>query len=143
MIGNASPEVILQLAATMRRKDVGEAKLLLGIDHRKALIRAYNHSTESRFFQHNDKIYCAFGIILPHTLWMVFGGDFERLPREFFRESKKTTKHFLEKYSFIENYTLADNDFIIKWVEWLDGTVGPVELLNNVPIRRWRICAMK
>jgi len=143
MVKTATLQEIEYVAARMRDIDSNEAKAILDISGRQALKNQFNRATESHFFEHDNKIYCVFGIGLPHTLWMIFTNDFGHLPISFFKESKIWTNRFIEKYGFIQNYTLVDNKFILDWVKWLGGTISEVNYFNNVPIRRWKICAMK
>jgi len=125
------------IAAKMRTEDVEEIYTLLGVSGKEALKNSFKDSTEAWISDVDGNIVCIYGMVFPSTLWMIFIRDLDSLPKSFFSASKVVVDKLLRKYGRLENYTASTNTFILKWLTWLGFSIGPVELINDYPIRKF------
>ncbi|MBP2646305.1 MAG: epsilon15p13 [Firmicutes bacterium] len=126
-------------AVNMRKEDWEECLAITGMTGRDALAVSYRKSQEAYAVEVEGRLVSIFGVVPPGCLWMMFTNDVERLPMSFFRESRKRVQVMVNTYEYIGNYTAPANTFILKWLTWLGFSIGPVELFNHVPVRRFHI----
>lgn len=119
------------LSLDLREIEKKEARAFLGVEPKRALELSIKESVVVFTIIHKDEIEGVFGLVLSDRCgipWFLSTDKIKDFKLPFLRQSKQVVKALLEMAGGeLINYVSVENEYSIKWLEWLGFTVDKSE----------------
>jgi hypothetical protein len=134
----ATMQDIIYMSQHMRPEDIQECKLMTNLSPFESLKVGYADAKYCFVGEDSSgKLVCLGGISSEYQIWMLFPDDINSISPTFIKESIKMIRIAMKQYHYLYGYTMAENQFILKYVKLLGFSIQGPEKINGKIIRRY------